>query len=289
MRSQLDVQRVLELNRKFHDQVEADTYDSRMGVRHGEEDVRRTLEELERVVGRQLPAGGTVIDLGAGTGNLAVKLARSGRFERVVAVDISAGMLERAAAAARAHACTVETVVSDMERLPFDDASVDCVVGCAVLHHVPDPVALMAEVRRVLKPGAPCAFIGEPSQWGARLTYCAKLPALGAAGVLRWFRPTSGPRWDHDDIDVHTFTPSDIACMTAVGFDRVQLRPEGLLEPIVDQALLVPLQWLFAGSGVVARASRGARQALAAADRALAPVVPPAVLASLKFSAVRSH
>jgi ubiquinone/menaquinone biosynthesis C-methylase UbiE len=66
-----------------------------------------------------------------------------------------------------------------MVRLPFEDASVDLVVGCAILPPPARiPVAFLPEVRRVLKPGAPCVFIGDPSTWGSRISNLMKLPLL---------------------------------------------------------------------------------------------------------------
>jgi len=49
-------------------------------------------------------------------------------------------------------------LTSVMERLPFQDATFDAVVGKSILHHV-DVVAAMREVRRVMKPGARAVFI----------------------------------------------------------------------------------------------------------------------------------
>jgi len=289
MRKDLDEQRVLELNRRFHDQVEADGYDQRMGVRHTSADVANTVQELERVLGSELPRGGTVVDLGAGTGNLSVKLALTGHFERVIAVDISQGMLAQARAAAVEHGCQVEVCVSDMKPLPLADGSVDLVVGCAVLHHVPDVQALMGEVKRVLRPGAACIFIGEPSLWGSRLTQVAKLPAITVASALRALGKRDELRWDHDDIDVHTFTPTDVEALTSgQGLAGLRFRPEGLLEPVVDQGVLAPVQWLLGGVPTVGALCRLTRRALRALDRQIAPVVPGGLRASVKFAASRA-
>ena len=60
----------------------------------------------------------------------------------------------------------METIESDMMRLPFPDGSVDYVVGCAFLHHLPHPAGFMGEVKRVLRPGGTFVIIGEPSGFG---------------------------------------------------------------------------------------------------------------------------
>ncbi len=120
MRSTVDTLKVLELNRRFHDEVEAQSYDARMGVRHDPISVKRMMDELESVRGAAL-RGGHVVDVGAGTGNVAIKLALSGRFSKVSAVDISRVSLETLLVTARDLECEVETIESDMRHLPLVD------------------------------------------------------------------------------------------------------------------------------------------------------------------------
>lgn len=283
MRRDVDALRVIELNRRFHDEVEADTYDQRMGVDHGDAATAVMLAELREVLGAPLPQGCAVLDVGAGTGNVAVKLARSGLFERVVAADISRGMLAVAEAAAERHGCALETVETDMERLPFPDGSFGLVVGCAFLHHLPDPVAFMSEVRRVLAPGAPFIFIGEPSTVGARITETVKLPLVAGNRVVKKLTRRGGLRWEHDNIDVHTFTPADVARMTA-DFERVRMAPAGFLEPIVDQGVLAPARLVLRHAPLIA-ALDGFQGLLRRLDEAWCnPRLPRGLLASVKFS-----
>jgi SAM-dependent methyltransferase len=259
-----------------------------MGISYGSEATERMLAELETVLGEPLPGGGTVLDVGSGTGHVAVKLAKSGRFRRVVATDISARMLECARRNAAAEGCTVETVETDMVRLPFEDASVDLVVGCAILHHLPDPVAFMPEVLRVLRPGAPCIFIGDPSTWGSRLSNVLKFPLLA---VHRVYRAIAGgpPRteWQHDHIDVHTFSSGDIEPLTKA-FERVRIVPEGFLEPLLDIAFLTTLRERLSGWPGVTSAVSGVRWITRALDTlAFNHVVPRDFRVSMKFSAFR--
>lgn len=283
MRAVTDVAHVLELNRRFHDDVEANTYDARMGVEFSPSSVGASVAELERVLGQPLPRGGVVLDVGAGTGNLAVKLAMDGRFDRVVAVDISAGMLQEAARSAERCGVALETVVSDMVRLPFPDQSVDVVVGCAVLHHLPDPVAFLQEVRRVLKPGAPTIFIGEPSTTGERLTHLVKFPLLLAVRAARTFGFLPQPVWEHEAIDVHTFTIDDVDQLLA-GFQQKRLAPEGFLAPIVDQGLLAPILLVSRGAAPVRKTLDAVRGGLRALDAAVGERVPAGWRVSMKLA-----
>ena len=89
-------------------------------------------------------------DLGTGTGVLAARLAPFAG--RVVAVDRSGEMLSTA----RVRMENVENVdlrQGDLEALPVSDGELDIAILALVLHYVVDPPAVLAEVRRALKPG----------------------------------------------------------------------------------------------------------------------------------------
>jgi ubiquinone/menaquinone biosynthesis C-methylase UbiE len=94
------------------------------------------------------------VDLGAGTGLLALALAP--RVQELVAVDISERMLERlddAAIAGGLH--NVDTLVADLRRLPLEDESATLVVSNYAFHHLHDDAKelALAEARRILRPG----------------------------------------------------------------------------------------------------------------------------------------
>ena len=95
-----------------------------------------------------------IVDLGAGTGLLALRLAKE--VELVVAVDASPAMLARLAERAQtAGLANVETVVADLCSLPLADHSVTLAVSNYAFHHLDDAAKELAlsEVRRVLVPG----------------------------------------------------------------------------------------------------------------------------------------
>jgi ubiquinone/menaquinone biosynthesis C-methylase UbiE len=95
----------------------------------------------------RLPNGtGPVLEVGVGTGVVALGLARLGRS--VIGVDVAAAMLLRA----RARLGGV-LVRGDARRLPMGDASVQHAVSVWVVHAVEPPENLFAEVARVLRPG----------------------------------------------------------------------------------------------------------------------------------------
>jgi ArsR family transcriptional regulator len=100
--------------------------------------------------------GWTVGDLGCGTG--AVSAALAPFVERVVAVDGSASMLQAAKKRLRSFD-NVDLRRGDLESLPIDDRRLDAADVMLVLHHVPEPARALAEVARVLKPGAPLIVV----------------------------------------------------------------------------------------------------------------------------------
>ena len=107
-----------------------------------------------------LAPGQRVLDVGAGTGipSLAVA-ARIQPGGSVVAVDNTATMLEAAERNARAaHLDNVTFREMAAENLDFPDESFDAVTSTLTLMFCPDPARVVAEMRRVLKPGGRFAF-----------------------------------------------------------------------------------------------------------------------------------
>jgi SAM-dependent methyltransferase len=97
-----------------------------------------------------VPDDWTIGDLGCGTGHVLAQLAPVAR--RVIGVDGAEEML--AAARLRVgHLPNVELHHGQLEALPLDDDCLDAAVLMLVLHHLPSPVAVLGEARRVLRPG----------------------------------------------------------------------------------------------------------------------------------------
>lgn len=105
-------------------------------------------------MGRLRP-GEVVLDIGSGAGFDSLLAARQvGPAGRVLSVDMTMAMLERTREGARAlDLRNVDARLGYAEALPVDDASVDVVISNGVINLTPDKLAVMGEVRRVLKPG----------------------------------------------------------------------------------------------------------------------------------------
>jgi SAM-dependent methyltransferase len=99
-----------------------------------------------------VPAGGVVADVGCGTGRALPGLRDAvGPGGTVLAIDVTREMLE--VARERAAASRAALVLADAERLPLADASVDALLAAGLVGHLADPVAGLAELARVTRPG----------------------------------------------------------------------------------------------------------------------------------------
>lgn len=97
--------------------------------------------------------GKVVLDYGCGPGHDLVGFVEYSTPSRLIGMDVSPASLSEAAERLALHRAQPELVRIDERavRLPLADASVDYIHCSGVLHHVPDPVAVLREFRRVLR------------------------------------------------------------------------------------------------------------------------------------------
>lgn len=102
-----------------------------------------------------LRAGEVVVDVGCGAGfDTLIAAKQVGPTGRVIAVDMTDAMRERAAAGAAALGLTtVEVRAGYAEQLPVDDGTADVVISNGVVNLCPDKPAVFREMYRVLTPG----------------------------------------------------------------------------------------------------------------------------------------
>ena len=148
---------------------------------------------LVAAVGR----GKRVLDLGCRSGALTRHFLEG---NSVVGLDVDANALEKAAVLG------IEPVQANVEEtLPFDDGSFDAVVAGELLEHLQFPDALVAEIRRVLRPGGVLA---------------GSVPnAFRVQSRLRFLR---GKPPEDDPTHLRMFSPAVLGELLA-GFERVQL------------------------------------------------------------------
>lgn len=125
--------------------------------------------------------GATVVDLGCGSGMDAMIAAqRVGQTGRVIGIDFSEEMLERASAAKRALGTEQLTLIrSAAESLPLADGCADCVQVNGIFNLNPFREQIFQELARVLKPGG--------KVYGAELILRAPLPEELRGGSANWF------------------------------------------------------------------------------------------------------
>ena len=107
--------------------------------------------DLARAVARHIPESprpAVAADLGCGTGN--VLLAMLDKAENVIGVDGSPRMLELARRRFTQEGGRVSLRIGDLSHLPLRDGEADFASLNMVLHHVPSPVEVLGEIRRIL-------------------------------------------------------------------------------------------------------------------------------------------
>lgn len=109
---------------------------------------RRAAARAARGTGR-----GPFVDVGAGTGDLTLALAREAKGARVVGIDIARHMLERAPSKRGWDAARMSVLQASGLQLPVADASVEGITNAFVLRNLGDLDAFFRDARRALRPG----------------------------------------------------------------------------------------------------------------------------------------
>ena len=114
-------------------------------------------ERIAADVAAVAPDGARVLEVGCGPGRLSIRLARQHGLD-VTGVDLDPAMIERARANADRPGDGDQRrpsfLVGDVASLAFPDGSFDLVISTLSMHHWADPTAGLAEIGRVLRPGA---------------------------------------------------------------------------------------------------------------------------------------
>ena len=136
-----------------------------------------------------VPLGADVLDIGCGTGTLALAARRRvGAGGSVHGIDPSPEMIGRARAKAAAEGLSVDFEVATADALPFPDAMFDAVFCTLTLHHIPEDRRgrALEEMRRVLEPGGRALIVEHerPRGVGALLRPMGLLHARHAGPVL---------------------------------------------------------------------------------------------------------
>ncbi|OWK34802.1 class I SAM-dependent methyltransferase [Fimbriiglobus ruber] len=100
-------------------------------------------------------ASGTILDLGTGTAQIPIEFCRRAAKVNIVAVDAAEQML--AVAARNVASAGLQERIRldhiDAKKLPYPDGTFPAVVSNSIVHHIPDPTAVFAEIARVCARG----------------------------------------------------------------------------------------------------------------------------------------
>jgi SAM-dependent methyltransferase len=102
-----------------------------------------------------LQAASVIADLGCSTGYLLEDLRKTYAGATLVGVDLVGSGLRKA----HVNVPDARLLQADLCDLPFDPSSVDAIVSANVLEHVPDDRLALAEINRILRPGAPAVLV----------------------------------------------------------------------------------------------------------------------------------
>lgn len=112
-------------------------------------------EEVARVVEHAPVAGATLLDIGSGSGAIAIALVRDHGAAHVTGIDVEAPVCDAATRRVAATGLSDRIKISKVAPgpLPFEEATFDVVFSKDSIIHIPDKEALAADVFRILKPG----------------------------------------------------------------------------------------------------------------------------------------
>ena len=97
---------------------------------------------------------GPILDVGTGTAQIPIELCRRHVGARVVAIDLAEHMLALGRAnVQRGPGRRVRLERIDAKRMPYAAGSFGAVISNSIVHHIPEPAAVLAEMVRVLAPG----------------------------------------------------------------------------------------------------------------------------------------
>jgi ubiquinone/menaquinone biosynthesis C-methylase UbiE len=106
-------------------------------------------------IGRSQLPDLNILDLGAGTAQIPIELARRVPNARITAFDAAASMIALAKQNVAAAQLTDRIIcrLADAKKLPFESATFGAVISNSILHHIPSPRDVVAESVRVTAPG----------------------------------------------------------------------------------------------------------------------------------------
>ena len=229
--------------------------------------VRAERSVFARLLDRAIAADARVAEIGCGTGQMSLYLARADRI--VVGADLARASLRLAAAAARRFAIDrVQFVEADLQRPGLKARSFDVVYSAGVVHHTANPRAAFARLAQLARPGGTIvvgvynAFARIPSRLRRTVARASGFTVIPFDPVLRdrqrdparreaWLRD----QYQHPEEHSHTlaevqrwFAENDLEFFRAYPSSVFGDEPDDLFTPAADnwsvEAWLAQLGWM---------------------------------------------
>jgi demethylmenaquinone methyltransferase/2-methoxy-6-polyprenyl-1,4-benzoquinol methylase len=188
---------------------------------------KRWKRDLLRRAAAAVSHGGRVADVAAGTGDLAVRLARLRPDIRVTALDISPRMLELAEARRhREGADNVSVAAADLAALGIASGSCDAVTAGYALRNAPSWEGALAELARVLRPGGHLLTLDfhRPESRAWRTAFLQWLWLSGRFVGWLWHREPMAYGYIARSIDHFVSADRFATGLATAGFDVVAVR-----------------------------------------------------------------
>ncbi len=185
----------------------------------------------------ELPQTGIALDLASGAGNkLALLREALGEHMQLLALDIDQQALVLSKKAFPFEA--VKHIVADAHTLPLDSTSMDTVFCIAAFGLFHDQRQVLAELRRILKPGAGLLLSLTEMRWCERIAWPSDLlNSLAAA-----YQPST-KSWQHS-LPASVDISSDYAALLLhAGFSHIHIRAFMLEDSLPQHAELALLAW----------------------------------------------
>lgn len=111
-------------------------------------------KNIARMLAKAGFKGGRILDVGCGSGEVLIEVAKALTETELVGLDLSGPLLDIARSSAAREGLTDRLAfrMGDAEAMPFDDDSFNFVLSVNTFHVIDDPVAMLNEIERVLKP-----------------------------------------------------------------------------------------------------------------------------------------
>ena len=208
--------------------------------------VRAGRSPFPRLIDRAIPGDARIVEIGCGTGQMCLFLARADRV--IVGADLTRASLTLGAAAARRFGIEqVQFVETDLQRPGLKADAFDVVYSSGVLHHTPDPRASFACVARLARPGGVIvvgvynAFARVPAKLRRQVARLSRFHLVPFDPILRARRdePTRREAWLRDQYlhpEEHSHTLNEVQGWFAEnGIEYLRTYPSAVLEDDSDE------------------------------------------------------